>query len=62
MNIKPAAIVDLLWLAQGMDFDDNEPTYKAKDIYNVKVELRWSNLGVLSSIQALMEKLNTFSW
>lgn len=62
VNLKPAAIVDSLRLAQGKDFDDNEPTYKTKDIYNVKAELRRKNLDVLNPIQALMQKLNKPSW
>lgn len=62
VNLKPGAIVDSLRLAQGENFDDNEPTYKTKDIYNVKAELRRKNLGALSPIQALMQKLNTPTW
>lgn len=62
VNLKPAAIVDSLRLAQGSNFDDNQPTYKTKDIYNVKADLRRKNLGILSPIQALMQKLNTSAW
>lgn len=62
VNLKPGAIVHLLRLAQGENFNDNEPTYKIKDIYNVKAELRRKNLGALSPIQALMQKLNTPTW
>lgn len=62
VNLKPGAIVDSLRLGQGKNFNDNEPTYKTKDIYNIKAELRRKNLGVLSSIQALMQKLNTPAW
>ena len=62
VNLKPGAIVNLLRLAQGENFDDNKLIYKTKDIYNVKAELRQKNLGALSAIQALMQKLNTPTW
>lgn len=39
-SMKPAAIVASLRLAQRENFDDNEPTYKTKDIYNVRAKLR----------------------
>lgn len=54
--------MESLRLGQGEGFDDNEPTYKTKDIYNVKVEIRCKNLGALSPIQALMQKLDGPSW
>ena len=41
--MRLAAIVDLLPPAQGMEFDNNEPTYKIKNIYNIKVELQQSD-------------------
>lgn len=53
VNLKPGAIVDLLQLAQGENFNDNESTYKIKDIYNIKAKLRRKNLRVLSPIQVL---------
>ena len=62
VNLKLSAIVDSLRLAQRSDFDDNQPTYKTKDIYNVKADLRRKNLGVLTPIQALMQKLSTSTW
>lgn len=40
MNLKPAAIIDFLRLVQRSNFDDNQPTYKTKNIYNIKVDLR----------------------
>ena len=54
VNIKPAAIMESQGLGQGEGFNNNEPTYKTKDIYNVKAEIRYKNLGALSPIQALM--------
>lgn len=62
VNIKPVAIVESQRLGQGEGFDDNEPTYKTKDIYNVKAEIRRKNLGTLSPIQPLMQKLDDPSW
>lgn len=62
VNFKPAAIVDFLWLAQGSDFDNNQPTYKIKDIYNVRADLQQKNPGILSPIQAFMQKLSTSAW
>ena len=62
VNLKPGAIVDSLQLAQGENFNDNEPIYKTKDIYNVKAELQRKNLGALSPIQVLIQKLNTLTW
>lgn len=62
VNPKLAVIIDSLCLAQGKDFDNNEPTYKTKDIYNMKAKLQQRNLGILSLIQALMQKLNSSSW
>lgn len=62
VNLKLGAIVDSLRSAQEENFDDNELTYKTKDIYNVKAKLWWKNLGALSLIQALMQKLNTLTW
>lgn len=40
LSMKPAAIVASLRLAQRENLDDNEPTYKTKDIYNVRAKLR----------------------
>lgn len=60
-NIKLAVIVESLYLGQKKDFDDNKPTYKIKDIYNVKAKIYYKNLGALSPIQALMQKLDSFS-
>lgn len=62
VNIKPAAIVESLLLGQREGFDNNKPTYKTKDIYNVKAEIHRKNLGALSPIQALMQKLDSSSW
>lgn len=62
LNLKPEGIVDLLRLGQRKNFNNNEPMYKIKDIYNIKAELQRKNLGVLSSIQALIQKLNTSTW
>lgn len=63
VKLKPVAIVDSLRLAQGWDFDNNQPTYKTKDIYNVKADdLRQKNMGILSPIQAFMQKLSTSAW
>ena len=62
VNLQPAAIVDSLRLTQGSNFDDNQSIYKTKDIYNVKADLRQEKLGILSPIQALMQKLNTSAW
>ena len=62
VNLRPGAIIDSLRLSQGENFNDDEPTYKTKDIYNIKAELRRKNLGVLTSIQALMQKLSTPTW
>lgn len=39
VNLKPSPIVDSLRLAQGSDFVNKQPTYKTKDIYNVKTDL-----------------------
>ena len=61
INLKPEAIIDLLRLSQGENFNNNKPTYKTKDIYNINARLRRKNLGVLTSIQALMQKLNTLT-
>lgn len=58
VNIKPVAIVKSLRLGQREGFDNNKPIYKTKDIYNVKAEICHKNLGTLSPIQALMQKLD----
>lgn len=62
INLQPGAIIDLLRLGQGENFNNNEPMYKTKDIYNIKAELQRKNLRVLSSIQSLIQKLNTLVW
>lgn len=62
VNLKPVTIVDSLCLAQKKDFNNNEPTYKTKDISNVKLELWQKNISVLNPIQALMQKLNKSLW
>lgn len=43
VNLKPGAIIDLLRLSQGKDFNVDDPTYKIKDIYNIKTELQRKN-------------------
>ena len=58
VNLKPSAIVNSLRLAQGSEFDDNQPTYKTRDIYNVKTDLRQKNLGVLTPIQVFLHGNN----
>ena len=40
VNLKLAAIFDSLQLAQRSNFDDNQPSYKTKDINNIKADLR----------------------
>ena len=54
--------MESLRLGQGEGFDNNEPTYRTKNIYNVKAEICRKNLGALSPIQALMQKLDGPSW
>ncbi len=55
--------MESLRLGQGEGFNDTEPAYKTKDIYNVKAELRRNNLGdALSPILALMQMLDGSSW
>lgn len=61
-NIKPAAILKLLRLGQEEGCNDNKFIYKTKDIYNLKVEIRYKNLDTLSLIQTLMQKLDNFLW
>lgn len=38
-----------------MDFDNNKPTYKTKNIYNIKVNLQKKNLDILSSIYIFIQ-------
>lgn len=56
--LKLATIVKSLHFAQGKNFDDNKPTYKTKDIYNIKANLWQINHDILSLIQILIEKLD----
>lgn len=60
VNLKPSAIVDSLRLAQGSDFDNNQPTYKTKDIYNVKADLRRKKLGGFNSYSSTYAKIKYF--
>ena len=38
VNLKSLAIVDSLRVVQGSYFDNNQPIYKTKDIYNMKAD------------------------
>lgn len=50
-NMKPATIVDLLSLAQKRDFDDNESTYKTKDVFILNQSLNAAHsFNSLSSV------------
>ena len=40
VNLRLRAMIDSLRLSQGENFNDDEPTYKIKDIYNIKAELQ----------------------
>lgn len=40
VNLKSSTIIDFFYLALRSDFDDNQPTYKTQDIYNIKADLR----------------------
>lgn len=52
----------MLQLNQGENSNDDTLIYKTKDIYNIKVKLQRKNLGVLMSIQTLMQKLSTLKY
>lgn len=62
VNIKLAVIVNSQYLGQGDGFDNNKPTYKTQNIYNIKAKIHCKNLDALSLIQTLMQKLDGFSW
>lgn len=40
VNLRPRAIIDLLPPNQGENLYNDEVTYKIKDIYNIKIQLR----------------------